>query len=175
MTANGAWARHYQEAWQSRAGDPRLPYWLRVAAAAYGSHSDNGHARFKRGELALILGTFDQASGAIVPYSNLSRAISDAVEFGWLDGESFWGCLIVPAHAIKKGSHTSSPACPIHVKRRKRDAESLTGRAIGDLKPTSDERFTPRIAHQASDSTLKPLSSVLSLTRKRQAPQGEAS
>lgn len=174
MTASGAWARHYQETWQSRAGDPRLPYWLRVAAAGYGSHRDNGHAIFKRGELALILGTVDSDTGEIRPYENLARAITDAVEFGWLEPESFWGCLIVPAHAIKKGNHGRGPACPIHVKRRQRACEPLTTRAIRNLKATPDEGFEARTAHHMSASTLKPLSSVLSLPRQRQAPHEES-
>jgi hypothetical protein len=168
MAAEGAWARHYQEVWQSRAGDPRLPYWLRVAAAAYGSHSDNGHARFKRGELALILGTVDRASGQIRPYENLARAITDAIEYGWLGDESFWGCLVVPAHAIKKGSHSHVPACPIHIKRRRKVSEPLTQRAVRDLKATPDERFEARIPHSVSGSQREPLSSVLSLPRQRQ-------
>lgn len=174
MTAQGAWARHYQEVWQSRAGDPRLPYWLRVAAAAYGSHADNGHARFKRGELALILGTVDRITGQIHPYENLGRAITDAADYGWLEPESFWGCLVVPAHAIKKGAHGSAPRCPIHVKRQRRDqGEALTERGIRDLKPTPDEGFEPRSAHSVRDSTRNPLSSVLSLPRQRQASQDQ--
>lgn len=123
------WARHYMQEWQSRAGDARLPYWLRVAALAYGNHLDNGHARFKRGEIALIMGTPD-GGGAIVPFTNVGRAISDAVAYGWLDQESFWGCLVVPAHAIKKGPTYHSPACPIHVKRARqgpRIAHSVSG------------------------------------------------
>ena len=45
VTAERPWARHYHETWQERAGDARLPFWLRVAALAYGSHTDNGHAQ----------------------------------------------------------------------------------------------------------------------------------
>lgn len=175
MSTQGAWARHYQEVWQSRAGDPRLPHWLRVTAAAYGSHSDNGHARYKRGELALILGTVDGITGEIKPYRNLGRAIDDAIAYGWLEPESFWGCLVVPAHAIKRGGLGSNPACPIHVKRARKDDESLTQRGIRDLKSTLSEGFEARITHSVSDSTLNPLSSVLSLPRQRQAPPGEAS
>lgn len=117
MSREKPWARHYQEDWSRRSGDARLPYWLRVAAAAYGSHEDNGHATFKRGELSLILASIDPKSGEIIRYSNLNRAIEDAIAFGWLEPGSFWGCLIVPAHAIKKGQHGHSPTCPIHARR----------------------------------------------------------
>lgn len=116
------WSRHYQDEWQSRAGDARLPYWLRVAALAYGSHQDNGHARFKRGEIALILGT-PNGRGGITPLANVGRAISDAVEYGWLAPESFWGCLVVPAHHSKKGLLGHNPPCPIHVKRSRTQDE----------------------------------------------------
>lgn len=117
MTPERPWARHYQEEWQRRAGNPSLPYWLRVVSAAYGSHQDNGHAVFKRGELSLILGTVDRETGEVIRYPNLERAIKDAVAYGWLAEGSFWGCLIVPAHAIKKGAHGHSPPCPVHLKR----------------------------------------------------------
>jgi hypothetical protein len=113
---HGPWARHYQETWQSRAGDCRLPYWLRVAAIAYGAHQDNGHATFKRGQIALILGTPD-GQGGVKPYANLARAIEDAVDYAWLAPESFWGCLVVADHAIKKGPLFHSPSCPVHAKR----------------------------------------------------------
>lgn len=110
------WARHYFDSWQRRAGDRRLPHWLQVTAAAYGSHEDNGHARFKRGDLSLILGHVDE-TGRVVPYSNLGRAIATAVEYGWLARGSYWGCLIVPAHDIRKGLLDRTPReCPLHAK-----------------------------------------------------------
>ena len=122
-SAANPWARHYQSEWQSRSGDARLPYWLRVTALAYGNHQDNGHARFKRGEVALILGIPD-GYGGIVPLDNVGRAIADAVTYGWLAEESFWGCLVVPAHAIKKGPIAHSPACAIHIRRARRRART---------------------------------------------------
>lgn len=117
---SGEWARHYFEGWQRRAGDRRLPYWLRIAAAAYGHHEDNGHARFKRGQLSLMLGHLDPTTGQVVPYDNLGRAIADAVEFGWLAPGSYWGCLIVPAHDVRKGALDRKPGeCPLHARHDK--------------------------------------------------------
>lgn len=113
------WSRHAHEPWQTRVGDRRLPYWLRVSAAAYGSHGTNGHARFKRGELALLLASVDR-DGVIHPYTNVGRAIADAVDFGWLEDGSFWGCLIVPGHAIKRGEWWDNKDCPTHTKRAHR-------------------------------------------------------
>lgn len=154
------WARHYQEDWQSRAGDPRLPKWLRVAALAYGSHTDNGHARFKRGEIALILGKVDVETGEVIPDANVGRAIEDAIEYGWLAADSFWGCLVVPAHAIKKGAHGHSPKCPIHVKRaiRRRSNHSLSER-FEVTSSTPSEPFNARSPHSVSGSEREPFSS----------------
>lgn len=164
------WARHYMEEWQSRAGDRRLPYWLRVAALAYGSHTDNGHARFKRGEIGLVLGTVDQETGEVTPYSNVRRAIADAVAYGWLDAESFWGCLVVPAHAIKKGAHGHGGTCPVHIKRRQRRAanRSLSERN-GAPSSTPDERFNARTAHSLSGSERNPFFLVSPSTNDQEA------
>lgn len=138
------WARHYQDQWQERAGDPRFPYWLRVAALAYGSHLDNGHARFKRGEIGLILGTPGQ------PYPNVRRAIAVAVEYGWLEEGSFWGCLIVPSHAIRKGPWVTPKPCPVHAKR------SLSERKRA-LELTLSERFEEETRHSVNGSEREPL------------------
>lgn len=172
MTAEKPWARHYHEAWQERAGDDRLPYWLRVTALAYGSHLDNGHARFKRGEIGLILGKIDAETGEIIPFDNVRHAIRTAVEYGWLEPESFWGCLVVPAHAIKKGEHGRKPVCPIHAKRRREGKETSaersitprTGHSVTALRPLNRRSLTAsggRTGHSVTASEREPLSSLL--------------
>lgn len=116
---NREWARHFQDLWFERSGDPRLPYWLRVTALAYGRHGTNGHARFRQGEVSMILATVDE-NGIPQPYRNVQRAIRMAVEFGWLDDGSYWGCLIVPACAIRKGDwHSKQGACPLTQQHQK--------------------------------------------------------
>ena len=154
MSGERPWARHFMDEWQSRAGDSRLPYWLRVTALAYGSHTDNGHARFKRGEIALILGHVDPTSGEVVRYVNVSRAIDDAVTYGWLSPDSFWGRLIVPAHAIRKGAWDTPKPCPIHVKRKAN--HSLT-EWFSTSQPTPNERFSDVTAQSLSGSERAPL------------------
>jgi len=99
------WVRHYQDVWERRSGDPLLPYWLRVAALAYGKQQDNGHAPFRRGQIALILGRPDH------PYAHVGRAIEDAIEYGWLGPGSYWGCLIVPFDHAKKGKLSRPTPC----------------------------------------------------------------
>lgn len=161
MAASRTWARHYQDDWQSRAGDPRLPKWLRVAALAYGSHSDNGHARFKQGEVALILGSVDPSSGEVRKYANVRRAIAEAVEYGWLEEGSYWGCLIVPAHSIRRGdmARRTSP-CPLSAKHKDRRNRSLSEH-FGSQSSTLSERFDDETAHSASGLQREPLLSVL--------------
>lgn len=181
MNTERPWARHYHEVWQERAGDDRLPYWLRVASLAYGSHLDNGHAKFKRGEIGLVLGKVDPATGEIIPLENVTRAIETAVEFGWLEPESFWGCLVVPAHAIKKGEHGHKPVCPIHAKRRREGRETPAEQArtlhsVRGSAPTNRQSVrgsAPRTLHSVTASERKPFSSLLNRFAGPERPQDD--
>lgn len=74
-------------------------------------------------------------------FENVGRAIETAVAYGWLAPESFWGCLVVAAHAIKKGEHGHDPTCPIHLKRRCQGLETLTERRLRALPATPSEGF----------------------------------
>ncbi|WP_137292019.1 hypothetical protein [Nocardioides dongxiaopingii] len=160
------WARHYQDDWQARAGDPRMPYWLRVASLAFGSHANNGHAKFKRGEIALILAKVDPGTGEVRPFANVRREIALAVEYGWLEEGSYWGCLIVPAHSIRKGDMYAKQApCPLAKRHKERANRSPTERNRV-LKSTTTERFSPRTAHSLSGSEREPISSDLSPVRQ---------
>lgn len=110
------WAAHYQTTWHERSGDPRLPYWLRVAALAYGSHKANGHALFNAGQIALVLATADPETGEIKPLDkgSVQRAIRSAVDYGWLAADSCSRCLIVPGHAITMHYGNANAPCPQH-------------------------------------------------------------
>lgn len=108
------WSRHSREEWHRRAGDDRLPKWLRVSALAYGSHGNNGHATFKRGDVATALGE----PGKPLDRRRLHEHIGMAIEFGWLAEGSTSMCLVVPFHAIDKGPIGAPKApCPVHVRR----------------------------------------------------------
>lgn len=114
------WSRHYQDSWHERSGDSRLPRWFRVVALAYGCHDNAGHARFKRGEVALVLGSVDHVTGAVIPLprQRVSEAVKQAVELGFLAEGSMPMCLVVPAHDVRKGPHEAkSKPCPIHLRR----------------------------------------------------------
>lgn len=108
------WTRHYQAAWENRAADARLPLWLRASCLAYGRHEANGHARFVRGQLAVILGEPFQK----VPRQRVQDAIRLAVQYGWLQQESRSECLVVPAYAIEGPSGNPRAECLVHELRR---------------------------------------------------------
>jgi hypothetical protein len=121
VTVKNPWARHYQRVWHDRAGDPRLPNWLRVAALAYGSHAANGHAVFKPGQISLVLGHVNSDTGEVRPLDkgSVQRAIRTAVEYGWLRSGSGTRCLVVPGHAITGGLGNADDECPQHRKGRR--------------------------------------------------------
>lgn len=130
MTVQHPWARHYQAVWHERAGDPRLPYWLRVAALAYGSHAANGHAPFKPGQVGLVLGRVDSTTGEVHPLEkgSVQRAIRAAAEYGWLAPQSGSTCLVVPSHAVVGGVGRADVKCPVHSRRRSRSTADKSAR-----------------------------------------------
>jgi hypothetical protein len=120
MTQN-RFSMHLMTVWGERAGDPRLPKWLRLASLAFSCHDMNGHAPFTPGEISLVLSSVDDQTGEILPMdkSNLQRALRKAIEFGWLTEASSTRCLVVPAHAIEGGRpHRSDRPCPFHTRKR---------------------------------------------------------
>lgn len=149
MTPERPWARHYMDVWHERAGDPQLPLWLRAASLAYGSHDDNGHASFKRGHVALVLGRPGE------PHQNVGRAIDMAVELGWLAEGSWYGCLIVPRSNVWKGPWGHPKPC-----RRcaARNANSSPSELQGFRSSTPSELFVARTARPVSFSEREPLS-----------------
>lgn len=130
------WARHSQEEWHRRAGDSHLPRWLRVAALAYGSHGNNGHATFKRGDMAVTLGL----PGEPLDRRRLHEHIALAVEFGWLEPGSTSMCLIVPSGQIDKGTIGAPKArCPIHDRRKRRHAQPSGSHPDGMAKASGSD------------------------------------
>lgn len=149
MSRQNPWAKHFQAVWHERSGDRRLPYWLRVASLAYGSHAANGHARFRPGEIALVLGCVDPVTGEVRPLDkhNVQRSIAKAIEFGWLDKTSGSLCLVVPGHAVAGGLRGRADAqCPQHRKPRVSQkvthlasiGESSEAHPVSHIMPTSN-------------------------------------
>jgi hypothetical protein len=117
----GAWARHFQAPWHEDALNPRFPLALRVAFLAYGTHTANGHARFKQGEIATVLGHLDE-NGHPEPADRrtVHRAIRQAVEYGLLAEGSKALCLLVPSHRIVGGMGDEDAPCDRHPSARQR-------------------------------------------------------
>jgi len=75
----------------------------------------------RAGQIALILGRVDPSTGVVHPSRNVTRAIDVAVEYGWLAPGSYHRCLIVPAHAVRKGKLYAHPTpCPLESLHRER-------------------------------------------------------
>lgn len=105
---------HYQAVWReraaSRAANPAMPLWIRVASLAFGCHRRNGHAPFGTGDIAEILGT----PGDPLSKQSVTNAIRLAKNAGWIAQESTARCLVVPSHAVRGGLGHPSERCPIH-------------------------------------------------------------
>lgn len=126
------WTRHYQHIWMERTGDSRYPAWLRVAFLALGSHRANGHARFKPGDISMIIGGYiDPDNGEMKTTMNkyaVRDAIKQAVERKWLSPESSSLCLVVPAHAVTGGLGNEHEKCPIHESKRAATEKAIAKR-----------------------------------------------
>lgn len=114
MSRGNPFAMHRQRVWETRAADPDLPDWLRVASLAYGKHRANGHAPFAAGALREALGTVDRQTGEIKPNANVSRAINTAVRYGFLSSRSKARCLVIPEHAVSGGLGNIHEKCREH-------------------------------------------------------------
>ena len=131
MAVINPWTRHYQSAWENRAMDTRLPMWARLSSLAYGHHEANGHANFARGQLTMLMGTPPTADRPFkrAHRNTVQKAITMAVEFGWLAEGSCMECLVVPGHAIAGPQGNADAPCPVHEKlhQRRRDKLELAG------------------------------------------------
>lgn len=124
VSIQNPFSQHYQGVWAERGRNPALPYWMRVAAIAFGKHGKNGHAPLAPGELAELLAKPDP-NGLLKPLSasGVSNAIKDAKRYGFIAEESTSRCLVVPPHAVTGGiGGTPWTKCVVHARGRKRSA-----------------------------------------------------
>jgi hypothetical protein len=107
--ATNTWVRHFQSPMFERAQDSDLPLWQRVAFLAWAKCRPNGHATFRRGELARFFAQ-DRA--------NLQRAIREAVTRGWIDPQSCAECLVPNPHEVQGGWGGDAEApCAVHERK----------------------------------------------------------
>ncbi len=95
------WAIHQLGPWQEQARHPNVDLWLRVAFLAFGTHKRNGHSPFydwkEIAERTTPLGKPSPDDRQV------RRAISTAVDRGFLASASHHKCLIVPSHWVSGG------------------------------------------------------------------------
>jgi hypothetical protein len=91
------------------------PLAVRILFAALGRHDRNGHARFRPGELARILGSIDVTTGEIWGARSdvVSKALGTAKRLGYISEESTARCLVVPRTAFQK-RHGRVEDCQVH-------------------------------------------------------------
>lgn len=137
---DGDHARHLQAEWERRAGDRRLPNWLRVASLAYGKHGNNGHANFKRGDVAVVLGE----PGKPLDRRQVYEYIARAVELGWLLDGSTSMCLVVPPHVVDKGKlGQPKTRCRVHGRRAQASgSKPVTSSKASVREPVTSEQVT---------------------------------
>lgn len=119
------WFMGNQDTFKDWAASETFPRWLRVTFAAYAKVEANGHASFRQGELAVLLGDM-LPSGLRVPTvrQRVREAIDNAVGRGLLDPGSKALCLIVPPTAVAFGKGRAEK-CKRHRPRRM-NAESVS-------------------------------------------------
>ncbi len=117
------WAKHYQDAWVADAAKfDTLPIWFRMMALAYGSHKANGHANFRRGDLAKVLGEpGPEGEWRPIDKGTIQKYIRYLISVNLLDPQSCSECLVVPRHRIEGGGTDyktggNSP-CPVHMRK----------------------------------------------------------
>lgn len=97
------YAVHYRYGWEDIGNNTSTPKVTRLVALAYARTDENGHARFRRGELMTKLGITRQ---------EVQRLIARAVRDWWLTGQSCSECLVAPKH-ITDRRYSAGP-CPVH-------------------------------------------------------------
>jgi hypothetical protein len=109
----GAYAQQEMSRW---AKDGAVtPLAVRVLFAAMGRHDRNGHARFRSGELADVLGSIDVTTGEVRPArrDSVSDAIKAAKRLGYITDESTVRCLVLSRHVFQKSWGSPAP-CAVH-------------------------------------------------------------
>lgn len=106
MSVEAPWVKVSQQGWEDRALDLAQPLWLKVSCMAYARVGANGHAGFKPGELARMLGGKHR--------QEIDRAVRTAIAYGWLDETSCSECLIPPGDFVEISLGSSRKECVIH-------------------------------------------------------------
>ena len=119
MSLDNPFTMHRQSFWEEQAATLPL-LWQRLGAIAFSTHKANGHANFKPGELAFMLGKPGPSGWESLSPSQLSNLIAAAKKAGWITPESNSRCLVVPHHSISGGLGNQYEKCAVHHGKRRR-------------------------------------------------------
>ena len=119
MSLDNPFTMHRQTFWEEQAATLPLA-WQRLGAIAFATHKRNGHANFKAGKLAMMLGKPGPDGWESLSSTHLSNLIASAKKAGWLAPESNSRCLVVPHHAIQGGLGHENEKCAVHHGKRRR-------------------------------------------------------
>jgi hypothetical protein len=119
VSLDNPFAMHRQSFWEEQAATLPLA-WQRLGAIAFATHKRNGHANFKPGDLAMMLGRPGPDGWESLSPTHLSNLIATAKKAGWLAPESNSRCLVVPCHAIQGGLGNPNDKCAVHHGKRRR-------------------------------------------------------
>ena len=95
--------RATQTGWLAIAQDHNVPAWFRVHALARAFRPyDGAEVTFEPGEMCSLLHTVNRSTGGQKPMArqNLSRAVRQAIDLGYLLSGSSARVLLIPGHFI---------------------------------------------------------------------------
>jgi hypothetical protein len=147
-----AYAAHAQDHWLEFAGNPNFPDYLRIVFVAYARHTDNGHAKLDRGELATYLVRKD---GTLPDRRSLWSSLQKAIRLGYLLPESQVLCLVVSSEHVQGGESSYGRPCRRdHTKRPKQDVTLTRGERGRITNVGADDRHsTANVGDGAGRST----------------------
>jgi hypothetical protein len=102
---------HLHSYWQDRAGDDKLPIWLRLAAIAYASHHKNGHATFYMSGESTLPKTLGRDKRVI------QNELKKAIDRGFLAEQSNINCLVLPDGIFGGAEGHKFADCKLHPNR----------------------------------------------------------
>lgn len=111
------WHKLYRRQAATVAGEPLLGLDMRLFFLAVSRAGFNGHAEFRRGELADWLKKYNLSTGAVSTYTErrFQKVISDGVAANIYGPGSNVRCLIVASHLVDVDRPPSSwKVCPEH-------------------------------------------------------------
>lgn len=97
--------------------DDVTPLAMRLVFASIARADRHGHAPYRRGELAEVLGKIDTTNGEIIPATKPDKAVRHAIRLGMVSDDSTVRCIRLPQRLVQNASAPVKPC--IHSVRRR--------------------------------------------------------